>query len=250
MRSFSRGEESLGAIDNIYRHQITLASHIHFTSSELYCKRVIELIGSSQGVYNVGSIALDKINKSSLISENDFRTKYNIPEKEFILITIHPETKNIDSNEVFAEEIYKAAFELIKGFHLVITMPNSDTKGSIFRNMWKKLKSEFPTDVSLIENFGSENYYAAMQYAKLLLGNSSSGIIEAATFNKYVVNIGDRQKGRARSLNTIDVDFDYKDILFKVKEIIPKGEFKGNNEYFQENSIQKVINIIKDYDGF
>ncbi|MCX2745188.1 UDP-N-acetylglucosamine 2-epimerase [Mangrovivirga sp. M17] len=247
---FHGGEESLGAIDNIYRHQITLASQIHFTATKDYYNRVVELIGTSEGVYNVGSIALDKISKLKLLSNDEFRNKYNIPNEDYILVTIHPETKNVDANKKYSLEIYEALKNLGKDYHIVITMPNSDTLGSIYRNAWAELKTVFPNSVTLIENFGAENYYAAMKYSKLLLGNSSSGIIEAASFNKYVINVGDRQKGRIRSSNTLDVDFNFNRIIAKVKEINSLDQYQGDNKYFKENSIQKVINIIKDYDGF
>jgi GDP/UDP-N,N'-diacetylbacillosamine 2-epimerase (hydrolysing) len=102
-----------------------------------------------------------------------------------------------------------------------------------------------PERVILIENFGKNNYFSAMHYAKILIGNTSSGILEAASFQKQVINVGDRQKGRARSNNVFDAIFNAEDIIAKTKKVLSLGDFNGENIYYKEGVADNIIKIIK-----
>jgi GDP/UDP-N,N'-diacetylbacillosamine 2-epimerase (hydrolysing) len=239
------GETTLGAIDNIYRHQITLASTIHFTANNAFSDHVAEIIGEKQNVFTVGSLSLNEIVNFTPKNKTEFFETFNIPNKDFALITFHPETVKTEMNHYFASEMRKALSQLTAKLYLVITMPNADTLGSVFRMEIEKLKKEFPTQVMCIENFGKENYICAMYYAKLLVGNTSSGIIEAASFGKYVVNVGDRQKGRMQSDNIINTPFNHKDIIKAVEKAIVITSFTGKNKYYNQNSADLIIHHIK-----
>ncbi|MDP2420230.1 UDP-N-acetylglucosamine 2-epimerase [Sediminibacterium sp.] len=241
------GETTLGAIDNIYRHQISLASTIHFTATELFSSKVIELIGDNNNVYNVGALSLDGIKKFQPIDKTFFFNKYNIPQKNYALVTFHPETISGNLNESYANEMVLALGKLTKSLFLIITMPNADTMGSIFRNEIEKLKNNYPNAVLTIENFGKENYFTAMYYAKVLIGNTSSGILEAASFGKYVVNVGNRQKGRLQSKNVYNVTFQNESITDIVNHVLNLGEFKGENLYYQKDSALTIIEVLKKY---
>lgn len=241
------GETTLGAIDNIYRHQITLASNLHFTAGELFSDRVIELIGNNKNVYTVGSLSLNEIEKFQPINKTEFFEKFKIPNKDFALITFHPETVNTEMNQHFASEMRKALSQVTSKLYLVITMPNADTMGSVFRMEIEQLKNEFSTQVRCIENFGKENYFSAMYYAKLLIGNTSSGIIEAASFGKYVVNVGDRQKGRMQSDNIINTPFNHQDIIEAVEKAIVNNTFSGKNKYYNQHAAELIIHHIKQF---
>jgi GDP/UDP-N,N'-diacetylbacillosamine 2-epimerase (hydrolysing) len=244
---FHGGETTLGAIDNIYRHQITLASILHFTATENYTDRITQLVGNKDNIYTVGSLSLDGIDSFKPISKDIFYNKFNIPNEEYALITFHPETVNSVLNFKFASEMRKALTYIASKLFLVITMPNADTMGSIFRNEIEYLKKELPERVLCIENFGKENYFSAMYYAKLLVGNTSSGILEAASFAKYVVNVGDRQKGRLQSDNIINTQFCEHGIRESVVNVLTKNHFSGVNRYFKENSADLIINYIKKF---
>ncbi|MNY39042.1 UDP-N,N'-diacetylbacillosamine 2-epimerase (hydrolyzing) [compost metagenome] len=124
-------------------------------------------------------------------------------------------------------------------------MPNADTQGSIYREAIEKLKLENPDRILLIENFGKANYFSAMHYASILLGNTSSGILEAASFGKYVVNVGDRQKGRAQSKNVINCEFEEKAIISSVNKAVEFKVYEGENIYFKLNAAENIIKIIK-----
>jgi GDP/UDP-N,N'-diacetylbacillosamine 2-epimerase (hydrolysing) len=241
------GETTLGAIDNIYRHQITLASNLHFTAGEMFSDRIIELIGLNKNVYTVGSLSLNEIEKYQPINRSEFFEKFKLPNKDFALITFHPETVNTEMNQHFAFEMRKALSRVASKLFLVITMPNADTMGSVYRMEIEQLKNEFSTQVMCIENFGKENYFSAMYYAKLLIGNTSSGIIEAASFWKYVVNVGDRQKGRMQSDNVINTPFNHQNIIEAVEKAIVNKTFIGKNKYYIQNSVDLIINQIKKF---
>lgn len=243
------GETTLGAIDNVYRHQITLASSLHFTATEVFSKKVSQLIGSSANVNTVGSLSLDGIDNFKPIEKSLFYDRYKIPNQEFALITFHPETIATQENTEFAVEMRIALAQIAKKLFLIVTMPNADTMGSVFRLEIEKLKDEFPNKVLCVENFGKENYFTAMHYAKILIGNTSSGILEAASFSKYVVNVGDRQKGRLQSNNVFDTEFQENEIIEAVNRALMLGEFNGENIYYKQNTVNIFIKVIKQYNA-
>lgn len=239
------GETTLGAIDNIYRHQITLASSIHFPSTEVYKRKIETMIDDDKNVHNVGSLSLDGLEEFRFMKENEFRSKYSIPNKPYALITFHPETVKPEKNEVFASEMKFVLDELAKKYFLVITMPNADTHGKIFRHAIEELKNKKIEQTLCIENFGKVNYFNAMKYSSFLLGNTSSGIIEAASFGKYVVNVGTRQKGRAKGENVIDCDFNAGNILQALSKVKKLGSFEGANIYRKPNTAKSIIDTLK-----
>lgn len=235
------GETTLGATDNIYRHQISLASKIHFVAEDTYCKRVVELVGSDSTVYNVGALSLADLNKSKLPSWKMVCQKFDIPYRKFVLITFHPETIDASNNEKFIQVIGQSLKELSNDFYLVVTMTNADVNGSVIREALLKLKSRIPDKISLIENFGRENYFAAMQECEFLMGNTSSGIVEAASFQKFVINVGDRQKGRLRNKNIIDVPFVTTQIMAACKKAQKMGTYFGANRFYKANTVENII---------
>lgn len=239
------GETTLGAIDNIYRHQITLASVLHFTAADSFKEKIGVLLDSNDAIYSVGSLSLDNIPYFKPIDRRIFFDKFAIPDEEFALVTFHPETVSSKDNYTYARSMNEALGKISEELFLVITMPNADTLGSIFREEIIKLKEEMPERVLLIENFGKANYFSAMHYSKLLLGNTSSGIIEAASFGKYVVNVGDRQKGRAQSENILNSSFNPEEMFSAVKKAIRLGEYKGDNVYYKNGAVSAIIKIIK-----
>mgnify|MGYP001083864396 CR=1 FL=1 len=241
------GETTLGAIDNIYRHQITLASNLHFTASEKFSERIFELIGNKKNVFSVGSLSLHEIENFQPINKTEFYEKFKLPNKDFALITFHPETVNTEMNQHFASEMRKALSHVASNMFLVITMPNADTMGSVFRMEIEQLKNEFSTQVMCIENFGKENYFSAMYYAKVLIGNTSSGIIEAASFGKYVVNVGDRQQGRLQSDNVINTPFNNQNMIEAVDKTIINKTFNGKNKYYNQHVADLIIHYIKQF---
>jgi GDP/UDP-N,N'-diacetylbacillosamine 2-epimerase (hydrolysing) len=125
-------------------------------------------------------------------------------------------------------------------------MPNADTMGTVYRDELYRLKEKRVDSVLLIENFGKENYFSAMYYSEFLLGNTSSGIIEAASFNKNVINVGDRQKGRAQSNNIINSNFSSSEIIKAFNKCLSLKPYSGDNVYYKAGSAKKIVKKIKE----
>jgi GDP/UDP-N,N'-diacetylbacillosamine 2-epimerase (hydrolysing) len=241
------GETTLGAIDNIYRHQITLASQLHFVSTADYKKKVEALTGTSEHIYDVGALSLDNISSFQPIDKLSFFETFQIKNEDFALVTFHPETVAVDSNLSYAKQMRDGLAALSETLNIVITMPNADTLGSVYRAQLHQLKAQIPDKIVLIESFGKTNYFSAMHYAKLMIGNTSSGIIEAASFGKYVINVGARQKGRAHGENVFDVAFDSKKIVEKSNQVLKLPNFEGDNVYYKSNTANSIIKTIQQY---
>lgn len=239
------GETTLGAIDNIYRHQITLASKMHFTANEQFTERIKQICGFSNNIFTVGSLSLDGIESFKPIEKHIFFNRFNMSNEDFALITFHPETVNASSNKDFAICMRNLFVSLKSKLFLVVTMPNADTMGSIFRDEILNFKELHPDRITCIENFGKENYFSAMYYCRLLIGNTSSGILEAASFKKYVVNVGERQKGRLQSNNVIDCNFDEFAIINAVDKALKLNSEEICNVYQKTNSADLIIEKLK-----
>lgn len=244
---FYGGDYTLGAIDNVFRDCMTHCSILHFTSTNKCAERVKMLTGSDKGISAVGILSLAGSSTLDLLSAKEFQYRWKIDlSVPTILMTIHPDTIETKKNYTDAKIIFNVTEKLQEHYQIVITMPNADTNGSIYRNMFKKLADNESDKIYLVENFGIQSYFSCMKYSKLVIGNTSSGITESATFNKYFVNIGNRQKGRETGENVISVPFDEKSILTEVHRVLKKGEFHGKNIYYQKNSLKKIIKIVKE----
>jgi GDP/UDP-N,N'-diacetylbacillosamine 2-epimerase (hydrolysing) len=239
------GETTTGAIDNIYRHQITLAAELHFTSTESYKKKVETLTGSSENVHSVGSLSLDYLDEFVPVDHAAFYDNFSLPEGDFVLVTFHPETISPSDNNNYLREIKVALEQLSKEIHLVITMPNADTNGLVYRSLFAQMKSEQPDKITLVENFGKVNYFSAMTYSRLLIGNSSSGIIEAASFGRFVVNVGKRQDGRAQSDNVLNCGFKAAEIIATTHKALTSGVYTGENIYYCQHVADAIVKIFK-----
>ena len=242
------GETTLGAIDNALRHSISLMSSIHFTASEDYKKRVIELIGTDKSVYNTGALSVDNLVSMEFMQLDEIRKEFNLDlSKRSFLITMHPETIDYHSNENYANELIRA-LQSYPDIQQIVTMPNADTNGLIIRRLLQKYASEC-NNVILNENLGSRGYLSVMKYCDVIIGNSSSGFIEAAWFPKWVVNIGNRQKGRIRTKNIIDVPFSNHDIETAINHAIKNKVPKVEKIYGEGHAAINIINYISDEFG-
>ena len=241
------GETTLGAIDNIYRHQISLASVLHFTSAEVFSEKLINILDSNINIHNVGSLSLDNFDSFKPIDKITFYNNFNIFKNDYALVTFHPETVSTENNYQYAEIMKNALAAISKNIFVIVTMPNADTLGSVYRKALIALKNENPENILVIENFGKINYFSAMHYAKILIGNTSSGILEAASFGKYVVNVGNRQKGRLQSNNVSNCNFDVSEIISKVTEAINLRPYLGVNVYYQKDVANTIVKVVKDF---
>ena len=238
------GETTQGSVDNIYRHQITLASKIHFVATNNYLNKVYKIIGTKKNIYNVGALSLDDIDHIKLPDWSYVCKKFNIPQKKYILVTFHPETVELDKNHLYSQIIFDTLKEIGKDINIVITLPNADASGDLYRNLMIKLAKLYPDKISIVDNFGRKNYFSAISNSLMLIGNTSSGILEAASFGKYVINVGNRQKGRMKSNNVFDVPFGKKMIIQKYNSVKKLDKYRGKNIFFKKNTTKKIIEVI------
>lgn len=243
---FYGGDYTLGAIDNVYRDGMTHASIAHFTSTQKCADRVLKMLNYKAPVEVIGILSLEEIKNVKLLSIDEFKTKWHINLAEpTIIITVHPETILPENNIQNAIVIDETIRVLKNKYQLIITMPNADTNGLIYRKVFEDLILNSSENVFLIENFGLQSYFSCMNYASIMLGNTSSGISESASFGKYFINIGSRQKGREVGDNIINVPFNTEHILKTFDEIYKLGSYKGQNIYKRERAIDKIILTLK-----
>ena len=238
------GEKSLGAIDNVYRDQISLAAKLHFVSIKDFKKRIAHIIGYPDTAFYSGAMALENLKSIQILSVKEFRNKWGIDlSKPTILVTVHPETIQPERNQNHIKELEKALKELLEDTQVLATMPNADTLGSLYRKMFDDMREL--DNLKIVENLGTQSYFSAMKMSGLLLGNTSSGIIEAASFGKYVINLGERQKGRAHGENVIHKTFNSSEIYGAVKKYL-NASYTGTNIYRSAEGIKHVIKTLKE----
>lgn len=239
------GETSLGSIDNIFRDCITRIAKLHFVSTESHKQKVSKILDNNENIFNFGAPALDGIINYKNLPETVLRSYLpeNFP-KNFVLSTIHPETGELSDN---LKVIQLMEYFINQSIHpVVFTLPNNDSESVFLREKileWEKKNK----NIYAFEALGIKGYYAAMHLSKFLIGNSSSGIIEAASFGKFNINIGNRQKGRTRSENTLQVND--KKSLEKALTFIEQGNerYNSQNVYAGENTSKKIIAQIEKY---
>lgn len=244
------GETTLGAIDDKFRHAITAMSSYHFTSTEGHKKRVIDILGHSNNVHNVGALALDNVKNLELLSIEQFRNQFKIDlNKPTILSTFHPETVSAGKNIDFINELLNS-FDELKEWQVVMTMPNADTMGNQVRQVIQEyLIKKGNGRIIGIESLGMIGYYSCMKYCSFLLGNTSSGIIEAASFGKYVINVGDRQKGREAGSNVLHSSVDKKTIVQLARSVSTRTPLNSYNVYGTGDTSGKIISVLKTITG-
>lgn len=240
------GEITLGAIDNIFRHAISHSSAVHFTSTAQYSEKVKALIDKiNPKIVNVGALSLDTLYDDFVpLSIGAFNEKWKVDlTRPTVLTTFHPETIETENNEQYVNVLC----DLIERYterdlQFLITMPNADTNSNVIRETYfKRLSSN--RSVYMVENLGTLGYFTAMSKSVFVLGNSSSGIIEAASFKKYVINVGNRQKGRIHAENVIDSDFDL-NMLCQAVDSIGNKSWNGENPYYNGGAANLIIETL------
>jgi UDP-hydrolysing UDP-N-acetyl-D-glucosamine 2-epimerase len=215
------GELTEGAIDDAIRHSITKMSHLHFVSTRIYAQRVVQMGEEPWRVIVSGAPGLDNLGHIDLLSREALEKRYNIElQGQFLLATYHPVTLE---SEQTADQIkcLLAALEKTDAT-LIFTYPNADAGGRVIIEKIRDYVAQHKRAYFLV-NLGTQGYFSMMQHAAVMIGNSSSGIIEAASFRLPVVNIGNRQKGRVRGDNVIDVGYTQAEILAGIDEATSSG---------------------------
>lgn len=243
------GETTEGAIDEAIRHAITKFSYLHFASTDIYARRIIQLGEQPERVFSVGALGVENIKNVQLMTKTELEKSIGfLLDKPYAVVTFHPVTLENES----AEHQFTQLIEALEAFDMkyILTKANADVDGMIINQMIDKY-GESRDNVFTITSLGMKRYLSALRYCTMVIGNSSSGIVEAPSFHVPTVNIGDRQKGRLMPKSVICCEPDSNFIIEAMKRAFTM-EFKNSiagviNPYEKNGTSEIIVEIIKDF---
>jgi len=243
------GEITEGAIDDTLRHAITKLAHIHFVSTETYRQRVIQMGEQPKNVYYVGSLGVENLNRSNLLPKNKLEDTLSFKFlKKNVIVTYHPVT--LDKNPAKGIDVLLRVLNKFPDVGKIFTYSNADILGY---EITKKIINFVKKDKNsrIYSNLGQINFFSCLKFCDGIVGNSSSGIIEAPSLKKWSINIGTRQKGRIKAESVFDVNANEEEILEKLKFLLEnKSSIKNlsyRNPYHKKNT---TLNILKKLELF
>ena len=241
------GELTEGAIDEGIRHSITKMSYLHFTSTEEYRRRVIQLGENPERVFCVGAIGVENIKKINLMTKEELERSIHFEiDENTVIVTYHPVT--LENNTV--EEQFLNLLEVLDRnpkIRMIFTKANADTNGRIVNELIDKYAAQNSERACAFMSLGQKRYLSALKYCRIVIGNSSSGIIEAPSFGKPIINIGDRQKGRICADSVINCGYIQQAMETALTEEFENKARNCRNPYEKENTAANIISVIKDY---
>lgn len=244
------GEITEGAYDDCIRHAITKMSHLHFTSTEEYRRRVIQLGEAPDRVFNVGAPGIENIKKVPLMGKAELEASldgFTFGDKS-LLVTYHPVTLENSTARQQIENLL-AALDEIPEYKVIFTLPNSDTDGRIIISTINDYVAKHSDRAVAYPSLGLKRYLSALQFVSAAVGNSSSGIIEVPSFGIPTLNIGDRQRGRLAAASVVNCGTGKEDISKGLSKIL-SAEFKHEkveNPYEGKNTTADILRVIKNY---
>lgn len=243
------GETTEGAFDESIRHSITKMAHLHFTAAEEYRNRVIQLGERPERVYNVGGMGIENIKQLKLLERDAFEDNIDFKlNKKNILVTFHPVT--LENNT--AKKQFQAlldAIDSLEDTNIIFTKANSDTGGRIINQMIDEYVAKNKEKSIAFISLGHLRYLSALQFIDAVVGNSSSGLLEAPSFKIGTINIGDRQRGRIKAASVIDCGTTQKDIYLALQQLysapFQESLKKVKNPYGEGIASQQIIKVLK-----
>lgn len=246
------GELSCGAIDEAFRHAITKMSHLHFTSTETYRKRVIQLGEAPERVFNVGALGVENITSLPLLDRDSLEKAINSHFGEAVLlVTFHPVTlEDNTAGKQFQELLL--ALEGFPQYKIIFTKANADMDGRVINKMIDTFVAQHPDRSCSFTSMGQLRYLSTVQQAAAVVGNSSSGIIEAPSLKVPTINIGDRQKGRIKAPSVIDCQ-PTKTAIAEALELAMSPSFQETtrkvcNPYEKTGTTAAILQTLTKYD--
>lgn len=241
------GETTEGAVDECIRHAITKMSYIHFTSTEEYRKRVIQLGENPKRVHAVGSMGIENICNEVLMTKEQLEESMEFAlDRPFAVVTFHSTTLEDNTSAVQCQNLLNAV-ERFPGLQFIFTKANADADGRVINKMMEEFVMEHENCI-LVSSLGMKRYLSALRYCSFVMGNSSSGIIEVPSFGIPTVNIGDRQKGRLCAESVLHCAAEEEDIvktMFAAIDAADKGKYKNvKNPYGDGNTSSKIVEEI------
>ncbi|KAA8785581.1 UDP-hydrolyzing UDP-N-acetyl-D-glucosamine 2-epimerase [Paenibacillus sp. 4624] len=243
------GELTQGAIDDAIRHSITKMAHFHFTASEEYKNRVIQLGEQPETVYNVGALGIEGIRKTKCMDIVELSESIHFQLEKFFLVTLHPTTLEGSSSEIQIQNLLKA-LDQFPNYQILFTKTNADTDGRIINKYIEAYVERNPDRTRVYTSLGQVRYLNAVRHCEMVIGNSSSGLLESPVFEKPTINIGIRQQGRLKAASVIDCSFSIDDIkaaIIKGLSASFKEEIKSAPLLYGEgNTSEKIALILKE----
>jgi UDP-hydrolysing UDP-N-acetyl-D-glucosamine 2-epimerase len=241
------GEVTEGAIDNQIRHAITKCAHLHFVSAEPHARRVAAMGEEPWRIHNVGAPGLDRIRTARLLPRAELARRLDLTEGDrWLIVTYHPATLEYQDTARHTDELL-AAFEKVDAT-CVVTYPNADTAGRTIIARLEEFAGRHDR-VRLARNLGDDVYLSLLRHADAMVGNSSSGLIEAPSFELPVVNVGARQSGRLRAANVVDVGPDRDEILAGIDAALAPTFREGlrglKNPYGDGHAAERIVHVLR-----
>jgi len=246
------GEKTLGAIDDQFRHCITKMSRLHFTATDEYRNRVIQLGEHPENVFNVGALNVDALKKIKILPKAKLEKEINFSFKgKTALVTFHPVTLQKETSAKHFTQLLEA-IDSIKDLKIIFTKTLADTEGRVINQMIDDYVSINENKSVAFTSMGQLNYISALNYIDVVVGNSSSGVIETPSFKVPTINIGDREKGRIMADNVICVDQNINAIKEAFKKAFSSSFIKSlanmENPYEKPDTAKNIASILADYD--
>tara|TARA_B110000027_G_scaffold21149_1_gene22505 strand:- start:563 stop:1714 length:1152 start_codon:yes stop_codon:yes gene_type:complete len=240
------GEKTNDSLDDNYRHAISKFSNFHFVSHGINKKRLIQLGEEPKTIKIVGGLGANIISQIKLINKKKLETKLDTKFKyKIIIVNFYPEVSSIKKSINTLKNIFSVLSEIEK-IHCIFTLPSHDIGNNKFENLIKSfIKSN--KDYFFYKNLGQTKFLSLLKISTILIGNSSSGVLEMPSFGKYSINIGDRQKGRVFSSTVIQCSSNKDEIKKKINKYLKKKATKVKNEniYYKKNSYENIIKTLK-----
>ena len=242
------GERTDASLDELIRHSITKMASIHFVSEDAYRRRVIQLGEHPTKVMNYGDLGVESVRRTNRISLAEFGKKigFDLSGSPYFLVTYHPETTKSEFISGHAIQLLRALAKFPD--HVILfTGANADHGGNIINDLFRDYANRFPKKYIFVQSLGRENYIAAMTYATLVLGNSSSGIVEAPVVGIPTINIGERQQGRIMVGSIFTCSHDTEDIVRTITEVLLTVSKKDSTVTIKSEVEYSTAKRIKDY---
>lgn len=244
------GEITEGAVDDAIRHAITKMSTLHFAATDQCRRRIIQMGEQPQNVYCVGALGIENIKKQKLLKKEELEKSIGFSLKDpFVLVTYHPVTMEANTAKGQFENLLKALAKL--PYRIIFTKANADAEGKAINKLIDEYTIEHSDRTIAFSSLGMIRYLSALRLCRMVIGNSSSGIIEAPSFKVPTINIGIRQKGRERACSVIDCGNSTESILGAVEKaeaMYMEGRLNSiSNPYEGEKTSEKIYEHIIDY---
>ena len=240
------GEVTVGVIDDAIRHSVSKLADIHFVANDEFKKRLVQMGERKKYIYNIGSLGIDAIKKMRFKNRKYINSILKqLIDKKYFMISLHPETLTSNNSKLVSNVL--KSLDSFKDYIKIFSYPNSDTNGEIIMREIKHYTKNNQNSL-ITPSFGRIDYLHLLKYSEVIIGNSSSGLVEAPYLGTPTVDIGERQKGRPKSNSIFSANLSVSSIKSNIKGAL---NFKKNNKNVQYqgiNSIHKILNVLEKID--